>query len=936
MKTHALLRGAVLALAVSTLPLAAADIQIIVTDGAGVGFNDTTPATPVGGNTGTTIGAQRLAVFKEAARIWGSLLPSDVPIRVASSFEPLTCDASSAVLGSAGATTIHANFTNAPIAGTWFNKPEADKFAGAPQGSNANSIKARFNSDLGTSGCLTGVFFYLGLDNNAGNDINLLTVVLHEFGHGLGFTSAADQNGKFFGSGTSIFPGAYDRFLLDETSGKTWDQMTDAERVTSGTNTGKVVWTGAGATQFALATMSRKAVLNVVAPASVAGIYQVGTADFGASASAVSVTAPVVVATDAANTSGPSTTDACSAITNGAALAGKIALVDRGTCTFVSKAKNVQNAGAVGMIVVDNVVQGIAGMSGSDPTVTIPSVRITLADGTKLRGDLPTSATIGPDPIARAGTNASGRLLVYAPNPFEGGSSISHWDTSASPNLLMEPNISADLPIALDATLPLMRDIGWFQGSTNLPTTWLLPSSAHAPGQNNAFYTTDLTVTNTGTVAANLDLKFLGHDQDGRTGAKVTRVVPAGQTVTYTDVLSSLFSVPNGYGAIQIAADTNDLIVVSQTSTPPPSGVGTFGQAVPAATGDDFVTTAAPKALFSLRQDAAFRTNAIIANATEAPAHVVLDLFSSSGVRIGGGTADLAPLEMRQIGLVVTSLGGANGTKDAYLVVSTTTGDARIATYAAVIDQTTNDPRTIFPVTLGTLGTNGAWLLPSSAHAPGQNNAFYTTDLTLGNPGSADAAVTLKFLGHEQDGRGGPEVVRTVPGDSVVTFADVLGSQFNLSSGYGSILITSNSTNLKVLSQTSTPPPNQVGTFGQSVPAAGAADFVTLAAPKTLVGLRQDAAFRTNAVIANATDQPAHVDFTLLSAAGATLATGSADLLPYEMRQIGTVITNLGGAALEGTTNAVLRVSTTTPGARLATYAAVIDQKTNDPRTVLP
>ncbi len=178
---------------------------------------------------------------------------------------------------------------------------------------------------------------------------------------------------------------------------------------------------------------------------------------------------------------------------------------------------------------------------------------------------------------------------MYAPNPYEGGSSISHWDTSASPNLLMEPNISSDLPIALDATLPFMRDIGWFLGSTNLPTTWILPSSAHAPGANNAFYKTDLTVTNTGAVAANLVLKFLGNNQDGRTGAEVTRVVPAGQTATYTDVLSSLFGVSNGYGAIRIAADTNDLKVVSQTSTPPPSGVGTFGQAVPAATGDDFV-----------------------------------------------------------------------------------------------------------------------------------------------------------------------------------------------------------------------------------------------------------------------------------------------------------------------------------------------------------
>ena len=49
----------------------AATITIINLDGAGEGFNDPTPAAPVGGNPGTTIGAQRLFVFNHAAGIWG-------------------------------------------------------------------------------------------------------------------------------------------------------------------------------------------------------------------------------------------------------------------------------------------------------------------------------------------------------------------------------------------------------------------------------------------------------------------------------------------------------------------------------------------------------------------------------------------------------------------------------------------------------------------------------------------------------------------------------------------------------------------------------------------------------------------------------------------------------------------------------------------------
>jgi hypothetical protein len=923
----------VLLLAFAALPLAAADIQIVVADGAGVGFNDTTPATPVGGNMGTTVGAQRLVVFQEAARIWGALLPSNVPIKVSSSFTGLTCTASTAVLGSAGTTTVHANFAGAPFTNTWYNKPEADKLSGTSLGTNPNSIQARFNSDLGktTPACLTGTFFYLGLDDNYGSDINLLTVVLHEFGHGLGFQSAADANGTFIGSGTNQFPGIFDRFLFDTSAGKTWDQMaTDTDRMNSSTNTGNLVWNGASAATYAKA-YDAKPRLVMTAPVSVAGTYSVGTAGFGLPLSSPGVTAEVVAAQDASDAAGPSTTDACSTITNAAAVAGKIALVDRGACFFVVKAKNVQNAGAVGMIVANN-ASGVIGMGGSDATVAIPSVMVSQSDGSLIRGALPGTANIDVDPTQLSGADATGRLLMYAPSPYESGSSVSHWDTSAYPNLLMEPNINGDIGLTTDATLFAFRDLGWFLGSTNLPTTWVLPSSAHLQGQNNAFYTTGLTVTNTGSVDANLVLKFLGHDQDGTGGVEVTRTVAAGQTVTYGDVLGSLFGVSSGYGAIRIVADTSNLRIVSQTSTPPPSGIGTFGQAVPAASGNDFVTTAASKALFSLRQDAAFRTNAVIANATDQPVHVDLTLKSETGATLGPGASyDLLPYEMRQ--KTMTDLGAPNGTSNAVLVVSTPTPGARIATYAAVIDNNTNDPRTILPVILGTLGANGNWLLPSSAHLQGQNNAFYTTDVTIANTGSTAATVTLKFLGHDLDGRGGAEVVKTVPASSTVTYTDVLGSVFGVSSGFGAILFTSNSASLKVLSQTSTPPPDLNGTFGQSVPAAGSADFVTLAAPKALVGLRQDASFRTNAVIANATDQPVHVDLTLKSETGATLGPGASyDLLPYEMRQ--KTMTDLG--APNGTSNAVLVVSTPTPGARIATYAAIIDQTTNDPRTVLP
>ena len=67
---------------------AAATIIIVNGNAAGVGFNDPTVAAPVGGNSGTTLGEQRLIAFQAAANKWGATLTSAVPIRLPSSRSP--------------------------------------------------------------------------------------------------------------------------------------------------------------------------------------------------------------------------------------------------------------------------------------------------------------------------------------------------------------------------------------------------------------------------------------------------------------------------------------------------------------------------------------------------------------------------------------------------------------------------------------------------------------------------------------------------------------------------------------------------------------------------------------------------------------------------------------------------------------------------------
>lgn len=106
----------------------------------------------------------------------------------------------------------------------------------------------------------------------------------------------------------------------------------------------------------------------------------------------------------------------CSPFTNAASMAGNLALIRRGTCNFSVKILNAQAAGAIGVVVFNNVPGAPITMGGSSAGISIPAEMISLADGTLI------ATTLG-------GSAGSGEIASHITTPTKFGDTLASFSS---------------------------------------------------------------------------------------------------------------------------------------------------------------------------------------------------------------------------------------------------------------------------------------------------------------------------------------------------------------------------------------------------------------------------------------------------------------------------------------------------------------------------
>jgi hypothetical protein len=477
------------------------------------------------------------------------------------------------------------------------------------------------------------------------------------------------------------------------------------------------------------------------------------------------------------------------------------------------------------------------------------------------------------------------------------------------------------------------------------PDALIIPAVAHADGINSKFQS-DVRVTNSSAQPMKYQITFMPTGDTGISQGKQTTLdVDPGRTVALDDVLQSWFGSNGATGTLEIrplTATTN-----TSTTTALPNGLaniltfaasrtfnttsnGTFGQYIPAIPFAAFVGRASDPtkstilSLQQIAQSSAFRTNLGLVEGSGDPASVLVTVFGDNGQKLTEFTQDLKGGQHVQLNSILATKNVQ--VNDGRIEVKVVSPVGKVTAYASVLDNLTNDPLLVSPVSVNQTAA-ARYVLPGVADL---NNgiANWQTDVRLFNPSTNIVKATLTF--YSQSGSSVSKDVSLAPGQ-VQTFDAALHQFFGLSNDGGALHIaTTATTPLVATARTYNQTAN--GTYGQFVPAVTANDAAALGTrPLQILQIEESDRYRTNVGFAEVTGKAAKIEITAVPSDSKVAASTQVDLAPNQFVQYTQLLKSMG---LTNMYNARVTVKVISGQGRVTAYASVIDMLTNDPTFV--
>ena len=485
---------------------------------------------------------------------------------------------------------------------------------------------------------------------------------------------------------------------------------------------------------------------------------------------------------------------------------------------------------------------------------------------------------------------------------------------------------------ATTVNVNLVQPVSPGSKNTPPPDALIIPAVAHAGGINSNFQS-DVRVANTGPQAQKYQLTFT--PDDGAPKSTTVSIDP-GKTLALDDILATWFG--NGTSAIG-TLEIRPMSATTTTSTTTPSittfaasrtynvtANGTFGQYIPAIPFSQFIDKNGLISLQQIASSAAFRTNLGLLEASGQPATALISVFGNDGTKLTEFTQTLTGGQHLQMNGILAAKGLTN-LADGRIEVKLTSAGGKVTAYASVLDNATNDPLLVAPVSISTAGAP-KYVLPGIADL---NNgiANWRSDVRIFNPTASTVNATATFYPLN----GGDPIAKqlTINPNEVKQLDSALNTLFGLTNAGGALHITTDN-NAPLVATARTYNQTSTGTYGQFIPAVTASDAVGKGGRALqILQVEESDRFRSNIGITEVTGKKATVEVSAITPDSKFAVTGTFDLAPNEYRQYSSMLKSLG---VDTAYNTRVTVRVIDGDGKVSAYASVVDMKTQDPNYV--
>ncbi|MEO6487765.1 MAG: Ig-like domain-containing protein, partial [Thermoanaerobaculia bacterium] len=515
-------------------------------------------------------------------------------------------------------------------------------------------------------------------------------------------------------------------------------------------------------------------------------------------------------------------------------------------------------------------------------------------------------------------------------------------DTSGS-RQVTHATTTKQVPVSINLVTPVLP-IG---SGTPPATSMIIPAVGHLDGSD-ARWRSDIRIANTSGGKLRYQLTLV--PSDVTIGQKQTTIdIEAGATTALDDVVRAWYGIGSlgessagylevrpltaqgqGLGEPVPNADTPNIslstVVTSRTYSQ--TSAGTLGEFIPGIPFGSFVGRVAGTSvqqvlnLQQIAQNANFRTNVGVVEASGNAVSALLSIFDAAGTKLRDVPVELRANEQRQLNSLLAQQNITLG--DGRIEVRVTGGQGKVTAYAAVVDNRSRDQLFVPPVAL----TN---LLASKYVVPGiadliSGNAVWRSDLRIFNAGATAQNPTLTL--YPQNNSGAPVTASISVNPGQVSILDnIVQSLFRTSNLGGAVHVdTPLGSSLVVTGRTYTPSASG-GILGQFIEAVTPDEAVGAGERALNILQAEDSVrYRTNLGLAEVTGKPAVVEVTITLPDSKVSPVVRIPLAANEFKQFG-ILRELGMGNIY---NARLSMRVISGEGRVTAYGSLIDMKTQD------